>query len=338
VDKELRRLIQKVGGAVAGSGARHLDTDESEAAFRHLLQGAGEEIQIAAFFVALRSKGTTADELTGAALAARSRIEFPLLPEGTVVVSTSRMGRRSGPLLSVVSVAAAVGAGVPVLLQASPHASGSGVTMGDLWKKMGGQIHASASPAANELAQNSLACWQPTAADEGWTRLLRIENELGLRCAPDVVSKLLAPSGSRVIVPSRLGPVLGMASDAYANLGHQTCLIVQGLEGSLDPSVTGMTRGMLLEEEGKSPLRLQPDDLGLGELEEPPALDSDRMLASETACRKALAGAEGPELSCALLGAALLIRLSGQTRDLASAVGMARESIESGSAEKKLCF
>ncbi|MDP6940787.1 MAG: hypothetical protein QGH51_02065 [Planctomycetota bacterium] len=338
MDKELRRLIQKVGGAVAGTGARHLDAEESEAALRHLLQGAGEEIQIAAFFVALRSKGTTSDELTGAALAARSRIEFPILPEGAVVVSTSRMGRRNGPLLSVASIAAAAGAGVPVLLQASPHASGSGVTVGDLWQKMGGKIHAAAPATATELAERSLACWQPTAADQGWARLLRIENELGLRCAPDIISKLLAPSGSKVIVPSMLGPVLGMASDAFANLGHKTCLIVQGLEGSLDPSVTGLTRGMLLEEDGKSPLRLQPDDLGLGEQEEPPAMDPDRMLASEMASRKALTGVEGPELSCTLLGAALLIRLSGRTRDLASAVGMARESIESGAAEQMLRF
>lgn len=233
-------------------------------------------------------------------------------------------------------MAAAAAAGTPVLVQASPHAEGAGVTLGDVWCRLVGELHADADRAARCLERLGLGCWRPTAADPGWRRLLAVENEIGLRSAPDPVCKLLAPPGCRLLVPARSGPVLGLASEAIASLGHRDAVIVQGVEGSLDPSVTELTRGLCLDDGVRTPLRLHPGDLALACAEEPAQLHENRLEASALATQRALVGIAGPAGHAALLGAALIIRLGGRAPDMPSAVGLAREAVESGAAQRLL--
>ena len=149
------------------------------------------------------------------------------------------------------------------------------------------------------------------------------------------VSKLLAPSQAAVLVPSMAGPVLGLAGDALASLGHQRCIILQGVEGSIDPSVAERSRGMLLEDGMKLPLRLQPDDLALSWPHEPHQTHEDRLESARQATARALMGI-APEFHVAQLGAAILLRLSGLFPDFASASVAARDAIESGRASALL--
>jgi anthranilate phosphoribosyltransferase len=334
--RELRSLVQTIGGALEGGRARNLSRVEAADAFRLLLEGRGTPAQVAAIFVAMRSRGMTGDELAGFAQAARARLRFPELPAGAVVIATSRLGKVRHPLVALAAAAAAAACGVPVLVQAAPHAEGAGITVGDLWRRLGGELHQEPDAPSRTLRSACLGFWQPTAADEGWKRLLEIENEIGLRSAPDTVAKLLAPTGCRLLVPARGGPVLGQASEAVANLGHADAVIVQGVEGSLDPFVAEQTRGLCLDGGVRSPLRLEPADLVLDCPSEAPQLHEDRLEASVVATQQALMGMPGPAYHSALLGAALILRLAGRTSDLATAVGSAREAIESGGAQERL--
>ncbi len=328
--------MQKVGGAVGGERARHLTTQEAERAMALLLDGAGTDVQVAGFLVALRSKSMTADEIAGFALAARKRLRFPALPDGCVVVGTSRLGNRHHPPLGLGSACAAAAGGAPILLQAALHARGAGTTLGDLWQGMGHVIHKEPEVAGKELQELRLACWQPTAQDSGWGRLLEIENHLGLRSAPDVVLKLLAPAEARLLVPSRPGPVLGTAGEVIAALGFSHALIVQGLEGSLDPSVMGRTRGLWVEDGHRSPLRMDPADFGFFDLDEPWVPPEAREEEMRAALLRALSAVDGPELHAVLLGAALILKLSGVSADLVDALDRARDAVESGRAAKIL--
>ena len=335
-DDDLRRLVQEVSGGIEESRPRNLSRNQAEKVYSALLEGKGTDTQVAAIYVALRCRGLTGEELAGFASAARARVSFPVLPEGAVVISTSRLGKSRHPLLALASAAAAASCGVPVLVQASPHAEGAGVTVGDLWKRLGGELHGDPERAADCLRRLNLGFWQPTAADPGWQRLLAVENEIGLRCAPDTVAKLLAPPGCRLLVPARGGPVLGLASEALTILGHRNALIVQGVEGSLDPWVSDQTRGLCIDDGVRTPLRLHPADLVLECGSEPAQMHEDRLEASVVATNQALMGVPGAAYHAALIGAALIVRLGGLARDMASAVGAAREVFESGSAHRRL--
>ncbi|MBC8329235.1 MAG: hypothetical protein H8E31_10865 [Planctomycetes bacterium] len=335
-DDDLRSLVHEICGGSEGTRSRNLSRHQAEKAYSALLEGKGTATQVAAIFVAMRCRGLAGEELAGFAVAARARVRFPALPEGAVVISTSRLGKSRHPLVALASASAAASCGVPVLVQAAPHAGGAGVTVGDVWQRLGGELHADPDRAADCLRRLNLGFWQPTAADPGWERLLAIENEIGLRCAPDTVAKLLAPPGCRLMVPARGGPVLGLASEALTILGHRNALIVQGVEGSIDPWVSDQTRGLCIDDGVRTPLRLHPADLVLECGAEPAQMHEDRLEASVVATQQALMGVPGAAYHAALIGAALIVRLGGLTRDMASAVGAARDVFESGAAHHRL--
>ena len=336
MDGESRDLGRSLGGVLAGKTVPNLDGAEAERAFIALLDGAGTDAQVAMLLAVMRAKGVCSDELQGCARAARGRVRFPALPPSAVVLATSRLGKRQHPPTGLSAAAVAAACGVPVLIQSAPGIPGGGVTLCDLWRRAAGAPASGHEEAAAQLAEHGLALWCPATGDPGWERLLRIEDETGLRSLLDVVLKLLLPEGARVLTAARPGPVLGLAADAIAGLGHEDALIVQGVEGSVDPYVATQSRGMRLLGGMTVPLRVLPEDYALLFAEESPQLHEDRLEAAVVANSRALLGAPGPERAAAVLGAALLISVVRSSQPLADCLGEAIEALESGAAEARL--
>ncbi len=328
----IRPLLRRISGAVSGGRVYNLSEEAAHKLFSMLLAGEGTDAQIAMFLATMRVKGTTAEELVGAARAARARLQFPSLPPRCVVVATSRHGKRHSPPMVLASAAAAAAAGIPVLLQSAPSLIGGGVTPGEVWQRMVGPLLGDAQHSEKLLAEHGLACWQPTLADSGWQRLQRIEDETGIRGVPDVVTKLLIPDGCEVLAAALPGPVLGMAGDALESLGHRHALVVQGVEGSADLSVVETTRGLRLIDGVKAPVRIHPADYALFEDSEPRAQHEDPLEAASIATFQALLASPGPESCAASLGAALMISLAEPDVEFASCFGRAVDALESGSA------
>jgi len=332
----IRPLLHRISGSVSGGRIHNLSAEAAEKLFGMLLAGEGTDAQIAMFLAAMRVKGTTSEELVGAARAGRARIVFPKLPPNCVVVATSRHGKHHSPPMVLAAAAAAASAGVPIFLQSAPSLIGGGVTPGDVWQRMIGPLLGDAHHAEEHLQEFGLACWQPTLADDGWQRMQRIEDETGIRGIPDVVSKLMLPEHCAVLAAALPGPVLGMAGDAFESLGHTQCMVVQGVEGSVDPSVVETTRGLRLLNGVKAPVRLRPGDFALFEENEPSGMHEDPIEAAVMATQQALLTSTGPEACAASLGAALLISLANPNDDLASCMGLAVDAVESGAASHLL--
>ncbi|MCP4092969.1 MAG: hypothetical protein GY747_05905 [Planctomycetes bacterium] len=333
---DLGPLLHRISGAITGGRIHNLTTEGAHNLFEMMLAGQGTDAQVAMCLAAMRVKGATADELVGAASAARSRIQFPVLPDRCVVVATSRKGKRRSPPMLLAAAAAASAAGVPVLLQTGPSLIAGGVTAGDLWQRMVGPLIGDTAHTQEMLDEFGMACWRPTLADPGWQRLQRIEDETGIRGIPDVVTKLLLPGECRVVTAAVPGPVLGLAGDAFHSLGHRQALIVQGVESSVDPSVVETTRGMRLVNGIKAPLRVRPADFAMFESCEPQQQHEEPIEAAAVATQAALLGSTGGETCAACLTAALLISVVETDLDLATCLSMAIEAVESGAADTKL--
>ncbi len=331
-----RDLLDRVGGALTGRGPHHLEEEEAEWAFGRLLSGEVSLVRATAFLLALRAKGPTPEELSGCARAARSRIRFPELPPGTVVLSTSRRGKRRSPPLGLAAAAAASACGVPVLVLAPPGTAGGGTTLGDVWVEAGGGLRAAPEAVAAALRADGFAVWCPSEADPGWHPLQEIEEDLGLRLLPDVVAKLLLPEGCPVMVAAMHGPVLGRAGDALQRLGHPRGLILQGVEGSLDPALSRTTRGLWLADGHSGPLRIRPEDLGLGPQEEPALAEgAEPARAALNATRRAFLGRPAAEALVAALGAACILSLAREVATLAEALAEALDALDTGAAEHR---
>lgn len=336
MEDRFRSLLDKIGGVITGRTPRHLSLDEASWAFESLLQGTVSPARATALLLALRAKGPTAEELAGCATAACRRIRFPELPDGAVVLSTSRRGKHNSPPLGMAAAAAAVACGARVLVQASTGVPGGGFTLGDVWEAAGGRLGGSPTQAEEAVAAGGLAVWRPTLADPGWHPLLEIESDLGLRLLPDVIAKLLLPPAARVMVAAMPGPVLGRAGEALQLLGHRSALIVQGVEGSLDAALARPTRGLRLTAGHSSPLRLRPEDFGVAQEAEPgmPPI-RDRAQATVTGLRTALLGGQSPQAAVAALGGALILSLVEEHASLAELRARAQEALDSGAAQAR---
>jgi anthranilate phosphoribosyltransferase len=333
---KIRPWLKRINGAITGGRTYNLSESEAQELFHLFLDGAGTDAQLAVFLSVMRSKGTTAEELVGAARAARSRIVFPQLPENCVVVATSRLGKRTAPPLGLAAAAAAAAAGVPVLLQASTRLRWGGLTSGDLWQEMCGPLTGDAHHVESMFDSGPLACWNPTIYDAGWQRLQRIEDETLLRGIPDVVTKLLVPGGSRSMSAAVPGPVLGIAANAQESLQHRHALIVQGFDGSIDPSTLETTRGMRIVDGVKAPLRIHPGDVALFESDEPHFLSDNHLKEAASVTHQVLLGVASPALSSTLLSAGLMISLAKPNDSVATCVALAGEAIRSGAAQRLL--
>lgn len=336
MEDRFRSLLDKVGGVITGRTPRHLALEEAAWIFEQLLAGGVSQPRLTALLLALRAKGPTAEELAGCATAACRRIGFPELPESAVVLSTSRRGKHNSPPLGLAAAAAAAACGARVLVQASAGVPGGGFTLGDVWEAAGGRLDGTARTTERALDSGGLAVWRPTLADPGWAPLLAIEADLGLRLLPDVIGKLLLPPACRVMVAAMPGPVLGRAGEALQLLGHRSAVIVQGVEGSLDPALSRPTRGLRIAAGLSSPLRLRPEDFGVSQEGEPgmPPM-RDRGQAAVTGLRTALLGGQSPQAAVAALGGAMILSLVEEHTALAELRSRAQEALDSGAAQAR---
>lgn len=334
MEDRFRSLLDKVGGVITGRTPRHLTLEEASWIFETLLQGAVSSSRLTALLLALRAKGPTAEELAGCATAACRRIPFPELPDNTVVLSSSRRGKHNSPPLGLAAAAAAAACGARVLVQASSGVAGGGFTLGDVWEAAGGSLNGATKATERALNECGLAVWRPTLADPGWAPLLAVEADLGLRLLPDVIGKLLLPPACRVMVAAMPGPVLGRAGEALQLLGHRSAVIVQGVEGSLDPALSRPTRGLRITSGVSSPLRLRPEDFGVAQEAEPgmPPI-RDRCQATVTGLRTALLGGQSPQAAVAALGGAMILSLVEEHVALAELRARAQEALDSGAAQ-----
>ena len=120
----LRRILSSLGST---KEPRNLSREEASRAFASILSGAESSSLIASFFVTLRWKGVTTEELLGMAMAARAVSRVPCAGmSGLVTVAPPQDGHDMLPPLEVAAglIAAAAGARV---LDVCSHVGGVGL-------------------------------------------------------------------------------------------------------------------------------------------------------------------------------------------------------------------
>jgi anthranilate phosphoribosyltransferase len=152
-----------------------------------------------------------------------------------------------------------------------------------------------------------------------------------------------------VLLGAQGGPVLGTAVEVIHGLGHPRGIAIQGLEGSVIPSVRKRTRGIELADRHLVPLNVEPEDFGLvcdAEPEIPtfgPPPDEqgtgdnpELVKCVGDMTQAVLSGKLGPARNATLLGAALILKAGGQAMTLAEGVDAATHSLDSGAASEVL--
>src|ERR1041384_1169636 len=109
IDKAIKRVVD----------GRDLERDEMHAVFGEVMDGKASDVQKSALLVALRMKGETPEEITGATLAMRERVT-PLNVDRQRLVDTCGTGGDGRGTFNISTVAA------PAAAAAGAHAAEQG--------------------------------------------------------------------------------------------------------------------------------------------------------------------------------------------------------------------
>ena len=330
---------------------RNLCEEEAHRAFESILSGGESEVTVAAFFVALRAKGITVDELKGFARSARSRATMPCeTVPGLVSICSPNDGTEHTPPLDVAAGLIAAAAGARVLLMSDRCVPPlRGLTAASVLEALGAGMTWDPSEAEDWVVKTRFAACAVSGLLPSLMGLRRIREEVQMRTALSTVEKLICPANSAVVVGAQSGPVLGVAVEVMQGLGHRRALAVQGLEGGVIPSLRKRTRGIELAGEHLVSLVLEPDDFGLGTDQDPdlplfspappgrgPGDNQALAKAAGEVTELVLVGEPGPARNASLLGAALALKAAGRCMTLAEGVDAASSALDSGAARQVL--
>ena len=345
----LRDLMRLLGSA--RRDGRNLTSEEAYRAFELICSGGQSEIQIGAFLIALRWKGVTVDELTAFARAARALATIPCRGmDDLVVVSPPHDGFDHVPPLETAAGLVAAGAGLKVLIVSDRCVPPKrGLTAASVLEALGLSMTWDPAEAEHWVSRAGFAVISASGMLPGLMGLRRVRGEIGVRTPLATIEKLIVPQNATIVTGAQAGPVLGMAVQVLANLGHSRGIAIQGAEGGVVPYLTKRTRGIELSGSHQVPLSIEPADFGLDDIHEPdlPMFGppdegygtGDNPLLVQ-ACgevtRSAISGETGPARSATLLGAALILKAAGRAHTIADGVSLACESIDSGAAGRVL--
>jgi anthranilate phosphoribosyltransferase len=326
---DLKSIIGKVA-----TGAT-LSREEAASAFDSMMSGEATPSQMGGLLMALRVRGETVDEITGAVTAMRAKMLRVDAPADAVdVVGTG--GDGSGSVnVSTCAAFIVAGAGVPVAKHGNRNLSSrSGAA--DVLSALGVKIDIKPDHVGRCVNEAGIGfmfapAHHPATKNVGPTRA-----ELATRTIFNLLGPLSNPAGVRrqmVGVFSRQW-VLPLAQ-VLKNLGSESAWVVHGSDGLDEITLTGPTFVAALDSGTIRSFEVRPEDADLpncgGE-----ALKGGDATANAVALQSVLDGMPSPYRDIALLNAAAALIVAGRAATLKEGVAIGRNSLDSGAAAAKL--
>jgi anthranilate phosphoribosyltransferase len=326
---DLKSIIAKVA-----TGAT-LSREEAASAFDRMMSGEATPSQLGGLLMALRVRGETIDEITGAVSAMRAkmlRVEAPA--DAIDVVGTG--GDGSGSVnVSTCAAFIVAGAGVPVAKHGN-RALSSRSGAADVLSALGVRIDISPQLVSRSVSEAGIGFMFAPAHHPAMKNVNPTRVELATRTIFNLLGPLSNPAGvtrQMVGVFSRQW-VLPLAQ-VLKNLGSESVWVVHGSDGLDEITLTGPTFVAALEKGAIRSFEVSPEDVGLKRVAGE-ALKGGDAATNAVALRNVLEGSPGPYRDVALLNAAAALVVAGRAKDLKEAMALGTRSVDSGAAAERL--
>jgi anthranilate phosphoribosyltransferase len=281
-------------------------------AMNEVMAGEATPAQIAAFVVALRAKGESAEEVAGLADTMRDRATPVELPLACVdIVGTGGDGAHTVNISTMASVVTAA-AGAPVAKHGNRAASSSSGAA-DVLEALGVVIDLPAPSVARCVQEAGIGFFFAPVFHPGFRFTAVPRREMGIATVFNFLGPLTNPARPAAAAigcaDTRMAPVL---AGVLAGRGTRA-LVFRGDDG-LDELTTATTSTVWVVRDGEvEPDRVDPSALGL---ETPPAgaLRGGDPAFNADVFRRVLAGERGPVRDAVLLNAAAALAAFDQRR------------------------
>ena len=311
--------------------------DRAAAAMGEILDGNATPAQIAAFMVALRMKGETAEELTGMVGAMLDRATPVALEEPDRAVDIVGTGGDGSGSINVSTLAAltVAGAGGSVCKHGNRAASSMCGTA-DLLEALGVAVELGPEGVARCVAEAGMGFCLAPRYHSAMRHAGPPRRELGIPTVFNFVGPLANPArvGRQMTGVSDPAMAERMLQVLRAN-GSSRAMVVFGHDGLDELTVTASSTVHELRDGEVRTYDISPEGLGLA-LADPADLRGGDPAVNARLAHEVLAGTPGAKADIVALNAAAGLLVGGLVDDLAGGIELARDSLTTGKAAAAL--
>ena len=312
-----------------------------------VLSGKCTDSQIAGLLVGLRMKGETVEEIVGFAEAIRAAaIPLNLKNDSALDVSDTERdalvdtcgtgGDTSGTFnISTATAFVVAGAGVRVAKHGNRSIS-SKCGSADVMEALGVNINLPPERLVECLKQVGIAFLFAPLMHSAMKHVQTARRELKLRTVFNLLGPLTNPArASAQVVGVYSAELVDKLAEALSMLGVRRALVVHGMDGLDEITITGPTRIAEVRDSEVHTYEVTPEEFGMprARLED---ISGGDAAANAAIIRSVLDGTQSARRDVVLLNAAAALVAAGKANHLSDAFPLAVESIDSNAAKKKL--
>jgi anthranilate phosphoribosyltransferase len=316
---------------------KNLSHELTRQAFEQLLSGGLTTAQIAGLLVGLRVKGETVDEVAAAAQVMRDLVTPVSLPAETEVVDLCGTGGDGAQTFNISTacmfVLAAAGAKVG---KHGGRSVSSNSGSADVLELLGVNINLKPEQVVDSIAQVGIGFMFAPNHHSAMRFAGPVRKELGVRTVFNILGPLTNPANAkRQVMGVYSANLLDLQAQVLNRLGSVQALIVHGENGMDELCIECDSKIAELRDGQISHYSIKPEDFGLARASHS-SLHAGSVQESRDKIFHALNGKGGAVGDIVLLNSAAGLYTAGLVSSLKEGVELARATIASGSAFRKL--
>lgn len=327
-----------------------LSESETETAMGEILDGKASSAQIGSFVTAIRMKGETVDEITGAAKAMRSRITRVELDnhmvnidrdeiniEDETILDTCGTGGNGTNTFNVSTATALVVAGGGVkVAKCGQRTESNFCGSANVLEALGLKLDISRTDVERSIQKVGIGFLYAPLFYGAMKYPLGPRREIGFRTIFNLLGPLTNPAGTTAQILGVYHPDLTeKMAKVLKKLGTQEAFVVCGEDTFDEISICGPTRVSHLKGEEIETFQITPEEYGMKRAE-PEDIRGGNAEKNAQIIRDILNGETGPKRDMVLLNAGAAFVAAGLDGDFGEGINRASEAIDSGRAKEKL--
>ncbi len=330
IQEALQKLVYK----------KDLTVQESQEVMEEIMSGNATSIQVAAFLTALRMKGEAIGEVTAFARTMQQLCHKIYPRVNGRLVDTCGTGGDSMKTFNVSTTAAFVVSGAGISVAKHGNRSVSSICgSADVLERLGLNLSLEPEAAEKTVEEIGVGFMFAPVFHPSMKFAMEARKALGIRTVFNILGPLTNPANASAqllgVYDQSLVEPLGYV---LKNLGREEAMVVHGSDGLDEISTVGKTAIAWLRDQEVTVLETSPQDFGVksAAVEEISGASSDESAEITFRILYGCCSHDDPKRDMVLVNSAAGIVVGGKAETFSHGMELARESIDSGSAYKKL--
>ncbi len=307
-----------------------------ESTMESIMDGEATQAQIGGFLMGMRIKGERSSEVAAAARIMRQKA-VRLDCRGATIVDTCGTGGDGKNTFNISTAAALVAAGAGAVVAKHGNRSvSSRCGSADVLAELGVNLDAEPDLVEECVTEIGIGFLFAPKLHPAMKHAVGPRKELGIRTLFNLLGPLSNPAGASAQLLGVFHPTLTeMFAQVLAELGSERAMVVHGMDGLDEITVTGPTRVCELKDGTIRTYNLEPDPY-IDRLYDPDDLLGGDAPENASIIRKVLKGESGAARDVTVLNAGAALMVAGLASDLADGVAKANHAVDGGKAMEKL--